>query len=144
MDTLETQIADLLGEQAERYRTLRRILLRQTACLRRDDVTGVGAATAEIRETVAQAAELEARLGPLVERWRSRGAAGDDRIPEMAREMAETVAGLQDLRAQNEGLAREAMNRRRQEMVQLNAGVQAVRGYTPRPQGRARFVDRVK
>ena len=141
---MEPQIVAILEEQAERYRTLRRILLRQTACLRRDDITGVGAATAEIRETVAQVAELEGRMSPLVERWRARRTMESDRIPEMAREMGDTVAELQDLRARNEGLAREAMNRRRQEMVQLSAGVQAVRGYTPRPQDEARFVDRVR
>jgi hypothetical protein len=142
MDPLTEQIKDILDEQKERYQTLRRTLLRQRVCLRQEDVVGVGTATEEIREAMRQVAALEARLTPLVARWRERPAEREDPIPDAVEAVRALILELQDLRAQNEGLARSAMDRVRQEMVTLSVGANAVRGYGPRPSDQARFLDR--
>lgn len=142
MDTLIAQIQEILDEQTERYQTLRRTLLRQGICLRQDDIAGVGTATAEIREGMKQVSVLEARLTPLVAQWRGRPLEKEDPIPDAAEAVRALVLELQDLRAQNEGLAKSAMDRIRQEMMALSVGANAVRGYSPRPSDEARFVDR--
>lgn len=140
MDTLTAQIEEILDGQTERYETLRRTLLRQGACLRQDDVVGAGTATAEIREVMKQVSALEARLTPLVARWRASEGGGP--LPEMAEAARALVLELEGLRVQNEGLAKSAMDRVRREMVALSVGANAVRGYSPRPSDGARFVDR--
>ena len=142
MDTLTEQIQEILDEQTERYQTLRRTLLRQRVCLRQDDTVGVGTATAEIREAMRQVSVLEARFTPLVARWRERPSGGEDAIPDAVEAIRRLVLELQDLKAQNEGLAKSAMDRIRQEMLTLGLGANAVRGYSPRPSDRARFLDR--
>lgn len=140
---LSEQIVDLLGNQEQRYRMLKRILVRQAACLQHGDYSGTLSANAEIREAMGQLAGLEARLTPLILRWRDRPP-GEDKgaIPEKALAMSELVSNLEDLRSRNQGLAKSLMENTRQEMVSLSTGAQAARGYAPRPQDEARFVDR--
>lgn len=142
MHTLTAQIEEILDEQAGHYQTLRRILVRQAARLREDDVVGVGTATVEIRGAMGQIGELEARLTPLIAQWQERPSERDVRIQDAAEALCALVAELQDLRAQNEELAKTAMDRRRREMMALSAGANAVRGYSPRPSEEARFVDK--
>lgn len=144
MDTLTGQIQAILDEQAGRYETLRRTLLRQGACLRQGDVVGVGAANAEIREAVKQGSALEARLAPLLARWRERSPETGDPLQERAEAVRALVLEVEGLRARNEGLAKSAMERIRREMVALSVGANAVRGYSPRPSDGARFVDRIR
>jgi phage-related minor tail protein len=144
VDSLTEQIQAILDEQKARYETLRRILLRQAACLRRDDILGVGTATVEVREVVDRVSALEVRLNPLVARWREHPAGEGDRVHERAEAIRELLVELQDMKSQNECLARSAMGRRRQEMAALSAGANAARGYIPRPSNEARFVDRLR
>lgn len=144
MNTLTQQITDLLDEQEARYRTLKRILTRQMACLQGGDYVGLGATNAEIREVTGQLAGLETRLTPLVRQWQGRPGGADDLIPEKAQVMCAMVADLQGLRVRNEGLTKVLMDRTRQEMMNLSAGAQAARGYTPKPLEEARFLDRIR
>ncbi len=144
MDTLTEQIKDILDEQMVRYRTLRRTLLRQRVCLRQDDIVGVGTATAEIREAMKQVSVLEARLTPLVIQWREQPPKKEDPIPDAVEAIRALILELQDLRTQNEGLAKSEMDRVRQEMLTLSVGANAVRGYSQRPSDQARFVDRTR
>lgn len=144
MDALTQQITDLLDEQETRYRTLKRILARQVACLQRADLAGVGTTNAEIREAMGQLAGIETRLTPLVRQWQERPEAAGGPISEKAQAMCAMVTDLQDLRMQSEGLTKAMMDRTRQEMMSLSAGAQAARGYAPRPPEEARFVDRTR
>ena len=144
MDALTQQVADLLDEQETRYRTLKRILTRQVACLQRADLAGVGTTNAEIREAMGQLAGIETQLTPLVRKWQERPEAAGSPVSEKAQAMCAMVTDLQGLRAQSEGLTKALMGRTRQEMMNLSAGAQAVRGYAPRPPEEARFVDRTR
>jgi len=142
--SLTEQIEAILDEQKARYETLKRTLRRQAACLRQDDVLGVGAASVEIREVMDQVSALEARLTPLAEQWRKVSAGEGNSVSKRVESIRELLTELQDMKAQNERLARAAMDRRRQEMTALSAGANAARGYSPRPSNEARFVDRLR
>lgn len=142
MERLSEQIQEILDEQAGRCERLRRTLLRQGACLWQGDVVGVGAANAEIREAVKQGSALEARLAPLLARWREQASERGGSLQERAEAVRALVLEVEGLRARNEGLAKSAMERIRREMVALSVGANAARGYSPRPPDGARFLDR--
>jgi hypothetical protein len=142
MERLSEQIQEILDEQAGRCERLRRTLLRQGTCLRQGDVVGVGAANAEIREAVKQGSALEARLTPLLARWREGSSETGGPLQERAEAVHALVLEVEGLRARNEGLAKSAMERIRREMVALSVGANAARGYSPRPPDGARFLDR--
>lgn len=144
MDALTQQIIDLLKEQEAQYHLLRRILARQTTLIQRDDVGGVEAATAEIRQAMEHLRGLGARLFPFIERWRERPLEKDDPVSERAGAVSALVAELQDLRARNEERIKGMLERRRQDLVSLNTGARALRGYVPRHAESARFVDRMR
>ena len=108
MDALAQQIADLLDGQETRYRTLKRILARQVACLQRADLAGVGTTNAEIREAMGQLAGIETQLTPLVRQWQERPEAAGSPISEKAQAMCAMV-GVRELEEGNVSLARKTL-----------------------------------
>ena len=138
-----SEILEMLEGQADHYQTLMRIMLRQAECLRKDDLIGVGSATAEIRKVMEHVDGLGNSLTPLIAQWGGRVEMGG-RISEVAKSMHRFVAELEELRAKNLSLAKEGMDKRRKMMVTLSTGESAMRGYSPRPSKEARFVDRTR
>ena len=64
-----SEILEMLEGQADHYQTLMRIMLRQAECLRKDDLIGVGSATAEIRKVMEHVDGLGNSLTPLIAQW---------------------------------------------------------------------------